>query len=138
MKKEKQQDASGQESDIQAAAALVLERERRRGRMLAVRERRRQRRQRKEQLAAVQRMRQSIEVIKWCIVGIASVMFVGLVIGIVTLMRVQTEVAEIERNVDHVREAMRHPMQSLGASFGEELDEKLQSLIGTNKEPQDN
>lgn len=123
--------AEQQDYDMQAAAALVLERERERKRRVAARARRRQREQQKEHHEAVQRMRRSIEVIKWCVVGIATVMLVGLAISVGVLFRVQSEVSKIERQVDHVRESLRHPMQSLGASFGKELDEKLGSLMGT-------
>ena len=121
-------------ADLKAAAELVLERERRQKLRAEQRARKRQRQQQQEQLAAVQRMLQSIEVIKWCIVGIATVMFLGLVIGIWTLVQVQNEVAEIERQVDHVRESLRHPMESLGQSFGRDLDAKLEQLLGVRSE----
>lgn len=131
MAKVSRRNVSSEDPDVHAAAALVLERERERERRSAIRERKRRRRQRKQQLEAAKRMRQSVEVIKWSVVGIATVMFVGLMLGVVTLFRVHSEVAQIERQIDLVRESLRRPMESLGASYGKQLDQKLQSLIQT-------
>ena len=69
--------ANQSQAELQAAAKLVLEKEEERIRRAEVRAERRKRRREKEQLAAVKRMHESIEVIKKCMVFIASVMFVG-------------------------------------------------------------
>lgn len=122
------------QDEMQSAAALVLQQERQRKRRANVRARRLHRKRQKEQLAAVQRMHYSVEVIKWCMIGIATVMFISLVILIWTIIKVQNDVAVIERQVDHVRESLRHPMESLGRTFGKELDEKLNSVLGPQPE----
>ena len=140
------------QSELRAAAELVLEKEERRIRRAEVRAVKRQRQREKEQLAAVQRMQQSIEVMKWCMVGIATVMFIGVVLAIWTLSAVHTEVervqAEVEKfepqvekivnevtevvdEVARVRENLRNPMQSIGSAFGAELDAKLQNFLGS-------
>ena len=129
MAKTSQQATTNEPADIQAAAALVLERERERKERAATRARKQRRQRAKEQHFAIKRMLHSIEIIKWCIVGIATVMALGLIAGLITLMSVQSKVAEIERQAEQVREALRHPMQSLGSTFGRELDQKLESLI---------
>lgn len=116
------------------AAELILERERRRRERKKAKAARERRKREAEQLAAVQRMQQSIEIIKWCIVGIATVMFLGLCIGIFTLVQVQREVSEIERQVDHVKERLSHPLESIGGMFGRELDSKLESLINRSND----
>jgi cell division protein FtsL len=136
--------------DLHAAAELVLERDATRRKRNAARARRRQRQREKEQLAAVQRMRQSIEVMKWCMVSITIVMFLGILIAIWTLTslnselgkvhdevekarpqveRVITEVNEVVDQVQRVRETLNNPMQSIGSAFGRELDQKLQNYL---------
>ena len=128
--KSKMADESLDQETMQAAAALVLEQDRKRKRRAEIRARKRHRRQRKEQLEAVQRMHHSVEVIKRCMVLIAGVMLVGLVVLVWTIVKVKNDVAVIERQVDHVRESLRHPMQSLGSTFGRELDQKLNAALG--------
>ena len=136
---------------LQAAASLVLEKEEKRQRRASRREKRQKRQREKEQLAAVQRMRQSIEVMKWCIIGITTIMFLGIVVAIWTLSAVHAEVVKVQSEVEkvqpkiekivneltdvvseveRVRESLRNPMQSIGTAFGKELDAKLQSFIG--------
>ena len=147
------------QDEMQSAAEMVLERERKRKRRAAVRERRRQAQREKEQLAAVQRMHTSIEVIKWCIVGITTVMVLGILLAIWTLVQVRGEVtkvqAEVEKvqphverivgevtdivdEVEKVRESLRHPMETVGMMFGQELDAKLRALVGERLKPEQN
>ena len=40
------------------------------------------------------------------------------------------KVGDAVSEVEKVRESLRHPMQSLGSTFGAELDAKLNRLIG--------
>ena len=143
------------DASLQAAVELVLKRDAERKKRKAARALRRQRRREKEQLAAVQRMQQSIEVMKWCIVMITTVMFLGILITIWTLTslnselakvqdeveqarpqveRIITEVNEVVDQVQRVREALNNPMQSIGSAFGRELDQKLQNFL--NQRPQ--
>ena len=139
------------DADLRAAAALVLERDEKRKERMEKRRQRQARQREKEQLAAVHRMQQSIEVMKWCIVGITSIMFLGIVIAIWTLSSLHTELEKVQADVekvrpqveriieevalvavevDRVREALRNPMQSIGSAFGAELDAKLQNYMG--------
>jgi len=141
-----------EQSDLQAAADLVLEREEIRLRRLEKRRQRQARQREKDQLAAVHRMQTSIEVMKWCIVGIATIMFLGIVIAIWTLSAVHDEVVRVQAEVEEVRPvvervisevndvvdgveklkvSLQNPMQSIGSAFGKELDAKLQSYMGT-------
>ena len=145
-------DIDDSSDDVQAAANLVLEREAERIQRSKTRSRKQRQVREKAQLAAVHRMQQSIEVMKWCMVGIATVMFLGIVIAIWTLSavhgqveqvraevakfqpqveRVVDEVTDIVDEVQRVRESLHNPMQSVGAAFGKELDEKLKSYLGT-------
>jgi regulator of replication initiation timing len=141
-----------QNADVEAAAALVLEREENRLARLEKRRQRQARQRDKAQLAAVHRMQQSIEVMKWCIVGITTIMFLGIVIAIWTLSALHTELEKVQADVEkvrpqveriieevavvaveveRVREALRNPMQSIGSAFGAELDAKLQNYMGS-------
>ncbi len=88
-------------------------------------------------------MRQSVEVIKWCIVGIATIMLIGIIIAIWTLSavnreveKVQGRVSEIKMEVERVRESLRNPMQSVGSAFGKELDTKLKTYLGNKLAPE--
>lgn len=143
--------AAETKADLQSASELVLERERKRKRRAKARARRQQQKRERDQLAAVERMQQSIEVIKWCIVGIATVIFLGIVLGVWTLIKVQGEVAKVQAEVEKaqpqveriinevteivdevekVREKLHNPMQSIGAAFGKELDDKIKLYVG--------
>lgn len=138
------------QAELQAAAKLVLEQEEERVRRAEMRAERRKRRREKEQLAAVKRMHESIEVIKKCMVFIASVMFIGVVLAVWSLFAVHDQVekvqAEVEKvqpqvekvinevtdvvdEVGRVREALRNPLQSMGSAFGAELDSKLKNFM---------
>jgi ElaB/YqjD/DUF883 family membrane-anchored ribosome-binding protein len=138
------------QQELKAAAELVLEKEEKRIRRAEMRARRQRRKREKEQLAAVHQMQQSIEVMKWCIVGIATVMFVGIILAIWTLSAVHDEVVKVQTDVElvrpqvenvinevtavakevgRVREALHNPMQSMGGLIGRELDQKIQSLM---------
>ena len=88
-------------------------------------------------------MQQSVEVIKWCIVGIATIMLTGIIVAIWTLSavnreveKVQGHVSEIQMEVERVRESLRHPMESVGNAFGKELDTKLKSYLGNKLAPE--
>jgi regulator of replication initiation timing len=143
-----------QDADLQAAAALVLEREEKRQERLEKRRQRQARQREKAQLAAVHRMQQSIEVMKWCIVSITTIMFLGIVIAVWTLSAVHDEVVKVQADVEkvrpqveriieevtvvaveveRVREALRNPLQSIGNAFGAELDAKLQNFMGSKQ-----
>lgn len=139
-------------AEVQAAAAMVLEREEKRIERLEKRRQRQARQREKAQLTAVHRMQQSIEIIKWCIVGITSIMFLGIVIAVWTLLalrvevekvqgeiekiqpkieKIVTEVNDVVDEVERVRESLKNPMQSIGSAFGNELDAKLQDFMGS-------
>lgn len=129
------------EPGMEKAAELILRKEKKRIRREKKRRRKeaelaeqRRREQEEAQLLLLKKMQQSIEVIKWCIVGIAAVMFLGIAIGIYTLIQVQSKVSEIERQVDHVKESLSHPLESMGGMFGRELDSKLDQFLNGRKE----
>ena len=129
---------------MQAAAALVLEKEMKRKERAKARARRQRRKREKEQLAAVQSMQESLILMKRCIVGILTIMLVGIVLAIWFLSAVHTEVEKVQPKIENivdevtgvvdevkrVQDSLRNPMQSIGGAFGRELDQKLQNLMG--------
>jgi hypothetical protein len=89
-------------------------------------------RKKQEAEAATNRMARSIEVIKYCVISISSVMAIALVITVVVLMEVEREAERIKREVEVIEaEAQRiydrltHPFQALGESFDRKLQESL-------------
>ena len=116
-------------SELQAAVTLILQREEARQQQAQRRAKQRRRAQRDEERQAVCKMQHSIEVIKWCIVAICSVWLISFVISIVVLVRVQSKVAEIEGEVERIRNVMDNPFASAGARLGGQVDSKLRELL---------
>ena len=127
--------APGNAADMRAAAALLVEREQLRQQRARRRAKRRRRERRQAERKAVERMRQSIEVIKWCIVAICAVWLISFVISIVVLARVQSKVAEIQAQVDRIRHVMDNPFASAGARLGGQVDDKLKEFFRLPDEP---
>ena len=137
------------EVDIQAAAALVLQREAQRKTQAKDSARKRHIRRQKEQLAAIEQLRQSLEVIKRINVAVAVVVLLGLVFIDWTLSETQQDIAEIERKlsqthddlaeiereVDDVTSSLQRPLETL--LLGEKIDAKLPSLNEGNAEVQE-
>ena len=116
--------------ETQAAAELILQREEMRQQKARRRVKRRRREQLQEERKSVQKMHDSIEVIKWCIVAICTVWLISFVISIVVLVRVQSKVVEIETQVKRIQHVMDNPFSSAGARLGAQADEKLKELLG--------
>lgn len=119
------------------AAAIILDQERRRQN----RARRRRRAAERRHHAAMERMRQSIEVIKWCILIISAVMVFSLAMGLVVLTeveneveRIKGEVTAIQREAELIRDKIRHPMETLGGSLGRGLDSSVRGRLGIEVE----
>lgn len=128
------------DKDMVAAAAKVLDRERKRKRRARAQARKERQQRELAQHAAVLQIQRSIEVVKWCLVSISSVMLLGIILGVWTLIsvhdeveRVQAYVADIQRQVDQVKVSLQNPMEAVGGMFGRELDQKLDSLLNRNR-----
>ncbi len=101
--------------------------------------RKRIKRRHKERDAHIGQMLRSIETIKWCIIGIVSVMFLALMVLIVVVIQVKSEVAkvnaeaekimvrvhEIQEEAEKIREKIRHPLETLGGTLGRQLEQRL-------------
>ena len=117
-------------SEMEAAAALILKHEEMRHKKVRKRARLRRRVRRQEDRKAIQKMRESVEVIKWCVVAICTVWLISFIISIVVLIRVQGRVAEIEGQVQHIRRVMDNPIANAGARLGGQVDERLKEYLG--------
>ncbi len=139
---------AAEESAQDSEAALVLDFERKRKRRARRKVRRRRRNAEKQHHAAMERMQQSIEVIKWCILSISTVMVISLITGLVVLYQVRTEIGRVKTLVEHeaerinseieeirdeaekIRKKIRHPLESLGGMVGSKFDSKFTELLG--------
>ena len=115
------------------AANIILDQEQRRRR----RRRRRRRAAERQHFENMQRMGESIELIKKCVLTISTVMVVALVIGIMVLKeveneveRIKGEVANIQREAELIRDKIRHPLETLGGNLGRSMDNSLRERLG--------
>lgn len=100
---------------------------------------RRERRKKKEKEDGVAKLVKSIEVIKWCVLSISTVMAVSLFIGIAVIMEVEREVERIKLKVEviqheaeRIREKIRHPLETLGSGLGRRLEDNIKDIIDRN------
>ncbi len=134
--------------ELTSAVSLLLEREEIRVAQERRKTRRRVRRRREQTQESIAQLTQSIEVIKWCIVGIATVMATSLVILVLVVWQIgneaqriqgeveqikgeaETIVRQIEHEADMIRDKIQHPLRSIGGAIGGHLESKIGSAIG--------
>ena len=134
--------------ELTSAVSLLLEREENRNAQQRRKRRRVIQRRRKEMHASVEQLTHSIEVIKWCIVGIATVMAIALLILVLVVWQIgneaerikgeveeikdqaETMVKQIEHEADMIRDKIQHPLRSIGGAIGGQLDQKIGSALG--------
>ncbi len=124
------------QDSTQDAAEVILEYERKRKRRARVRARRSRREAEKQHHAAMERMLHSIEVIKWCVLSISSVMVISLIVGLIVLnsvknevQRVKSEVEDIQREAELIREKIRHPLETIGGTLGRRLENNISGYL---------
>lgn len=125
------------ESDLQAVIDIVLRQEKARKE-----DRRRQhedevRRARQERQLRDEQLREAIQVIKWCVVGICAAMVLAVVLGVWALVQVEQAVVEVERDienvtgrVDDILHEVEHPFEGAGRLLGQDLDSSISKLLG--------
>ncbi len=134
--------------ELTQAVSLLLEREETRVAQQRRKNRRRVRRRREEMQDSVDKLTHSIEVIKWCIVGIATVMAISLVILVLVVWQIgneaqrikgeveqikgeaETIVRQIEDEADKIRDKIQHPLRSIGGALGGQLEQKIGDALG--------
>ena len=138
--------------ELTHAVSLLLEREERRDAQQRRKQRRRVRRRRDEMRESIARLSHSIEVIKWCIVIITSVMATAIVILVVVVWQIGNEaerikgevqqikgeataiVKQIEHEADMIRDKIQNPMRTIGEALGKQLDKKVGSVLGIDND----
>lgn len=132
------QTASGSEpSDLQAAVDFLLQHEQARQDREKRRAAKRRRDEREQRQLSDEQFRQAIHVIKWCVVGICSVMTTAFVLGVFALFQVEKAVVEVERDVeqvtarvDNILHEVEHPFEGAARSLGRDLDQSLGQFLG--------
>lgn len=133
--------------ELTQALNTLLEREEQRESKLRENRRRRIRRRRKETEESVKKLAHSIEVIKWCIVGITTVMALSLMILVAVVweigneaQRIKAEVEEVkgeaeaivtqvQHEADLIRDKLRHPFETLGGTLGGSLGRQIENAV---------
>ena len=134
--------------ELTQAVNLLLERETERDRRTRRRRRRRVKQKRDEMRESVEHLQRSVETIKWCIIGITTVMALALLILIVVVFQVRSEaerikvevveirdraqeiVDDIEKEAESIREKIQNPIRTIGGAIGGRLDDQVRGLIG--------
>ena len=134
--------------ELTAAVSLLLEREETRIAQQHRKQRRRVRRRRDETREGIAQLAQSIEVIKWCIVGIATYMGISLIILVLVVWQIGNEaerikgeveqikveakaiVEQIEDEADQIRDKIQNPLRSIGGALGGQLDQAVGAALG--------
>lgn len=134
--------------ELTQAVSLLLQREEERVANQNRRRRRRVRHRRKETHDRIVRLTQSIEIIKWCIVGITTVMAASLLILIMVVWEIGNEVQrikgeveqikgeaknmvqKIEHEADMIRDKIQHPLRTLGGALGGQIEQRIGGALG--------
>ncbi len=130
--------------ELTEVVTRLLEREEQQAAQAARKRRKQTQRKQQERDANIARMLHSIEVIKWCILGIVTSMFLALIVLIAVVLQVRNEVErvkveaekimeqvqDIQDEAEKIREKIRHPLEAIGGTLGRRLDAELGGLIG--------
>ncbi len=133
----KNQEKTMTTEELMQAVGLLIERQESLDRQQRRRAQLRLRRRREQTQASISKLAYSIEVIKWCVVGITTVMVLSLLVIILVVNQVKGEVEkvtiEVERiqhEAEAIRDKIRHPLETLGATMGRRLEGSIGEYIG--------
>ena len=110
-------------------AQQILDREEARKERRRRRLKRQQRQERLDELAAIQEMKKSLVWIQWSAVIMSVITVITFVAAVWTLANVKREVTVIQGEVNRIREAVRHPLETAGVMIGRDLDSKLNQEV---------
>ena len=123
--------------DLQTVIDLVLRQEQERKERAARRSEKRIRAEVKRRKLSENQLREAVHIIKWCVVGICSVMVLGLILAVWALVQVEKAVVEVEREVeqvtsrvDKILHEVEHPFEGAGKLLGRDLDQSVAEFFG--------
>ena len=126
--------------EVREAVSLLLQREEERAERERRKVRRRERQKQRETETGIAKVVQSIEVIKWCVLSISTVMAISMIIGIAVIMeltreaeRIKGEVTAIQRDAERIREKIRHPLETIGGTLGRRLESNIGEFLKGDK-----
>ena len=124
-------------ADLQPVIDLVLRHERNRKERAARRSEKRIRAEVKRRKLNENQLREAVQIIKWCVVGICSAMVLGLILAVWALFQVEKAVVEVEREVEQVTSRVdkilhefEHPLEGAGKLLGRDLDQSVAEFFG--------
>ncbi len=84
----------------------------------------------------IEKLTTSVTVIKWCIVGITTVVALAMITVILIIselnkgaQQIRTKIDAIEREAEMIREKIRHPLETVGGAVGRKLDEGVKGML---------
>lgn len=127
-------------AEVRDTLNLLLQSEEKRAKTARRKARRREREQQKAKDAGIAQLVKSIEVIKWCVLSISTVMAISMVIGIAVVMeltreaeRIKGEVAAIQKDAERIREKIKHPLETIGGTLGRRLEGNIGDFLNADK-----
>ena len=122
---------------LQTVIDLVLKQERERKQRAVRRSEKRILAERRRKKLSDDRLRDAVHIIKWSVVGICSVMVIGLMIAVWALVQVEQAVVEVEREVeqvasrvDEILHEVEHPFEGAARLLGRDLDQSVADFFG--------
>ena len=116
--------------ELTQAVRLLLERDENRVKKERSTQRQEIRHHRESVQANVEELTKAVTVMKWCVVSITGIMTLSIIILIMVVSSVHSEVEEIKREAELIRDKIRHPLESIGGAMGRGLDGKIKEAIG--------
>ena len=130
-------DRPSDQPDLQQVIDLVLQQEKQRKERSQRRLEKRRQKELKRHRLKDERLHSAIQVIKWCVVGMCSVMMLTMVIGVWALLQVEKAVAEVETDVEQVTarvenilHEVEHPFEGAGRLLGRDVDQSVAEFFG--------
>lgn len=130
-------DRPNDRSDLQQVIDLVLHQEEQRKERSQRRLEKRRRKELNQHRLKDAKLHSAIQVIKWCVVGMCSVMMLTMVIGVWALFQIEKAVADVETEVEQVTarverilDEVEHPFEGAGRLLGRDLDQSVAEFFG--------
>jgi len=123
--------------DVQAVLDIVLRQEKQRKESERRQRQEETRQARLRQRLSDEKLREAVQVIKWCVLTMCAAMVLAVVLGVWALVQVEQAVAEVEREVeavtnrvDDILHEIEHPFEGAGRLLGRDLDKSISGYLG--------